>query len=92
VNVVVTLSTDPNAIVVPTAAVQNGQNGTYVFVVKPDQTVELRNVRVQRTSGEDTIIASGVNAGDVVVTDGHLRLVPGSRVSVRPAAGQQAAQ
>jgi len=88
VNVVVTLATDPNAIVVPTAAVQNGQNGTYVFVVKSDQTVELRNVRVLRTSGEETIIATGVNADEVVVTDGHLRLVPGSRVSIRSSGPQ----
>jgi multidrug efflux system membrane fusion protein len=91
VNVIVTLSTDLDAIVVPTAAVQAGQNGAYVFVVKSDQTVEMRNIRVGRTAGEDTIVASGVNADEVVVTDGHLRLVPGSRISVRNGA-QQATQ
>ncbi len=85
VNVVVTLATDADAIVAPTMAIQNGQNGTYVFVVKPDQTVEMRNVQVGRTSGEETIVSSGLSPDDVVVTDGHLRLVPGSRVSVRPA-------
>lgn len=91
VNVVVTLSTDPNAIVVPTVAVQAGQNGPYVFVVKSDQTVEMRNIRVGRTAGEETIVESGVNADEVVVTDGHLRLVPGSRIAVRNGA-QQATQ
>ena len=63
VNVVVTLTTDPNAIVVPTAAVQTGQQGTYVFVVKPDQTVELRPVTVARTRGDETVIKQGLTAG-----------------------------
>jgi multidrug efflux system membrane fusion protein len=84
VNVVVTLTTDPKAIVVPSVAVQNGQQGTYVFVVKPDQTVEMRSVTVQRVSNADTVLASGgVQPGDTVVTDGHLRLIPGSRISVK---------
>jgi multidrug efflux system membrane fusion protein len=83
VNVVVTLTTDPKAIVVPAVAVQTGQQGTYVFVVKTDQTVEMRPVTVDRASGSETVIASGVQPGDTVVTDGHLRLVPGSRISVK---------
>jgi membrane fusion protein, multidrug efflux system len=83
VNVVVTLTTDPKAIVVPAIAVQTGQQGTYVFVVKTDQTVEMRPVTVDRASGIETVIASGVQPGDTVVTDGHLRLVPGSRISVK---------
>ena len=85
VNVVVTLTTDPTAIVVPSAAVQAGQQGTYVFAVKPDQTVEMRAVTVGRTRGAESVIASGVQPGDTVVTDGHLRLVPGGRVSVKQA-------
>ena len=89
VNVVVTLTTDPKAIVVPSVAVQNGQQGTFVFVVKPDQTVEMRSVTVERVSGAETVLASGVEPGDTVVTDGHLRLVPGSRISVK-GGGQQA--
>jgi multidrug efflux system membrane fusion protein len=89
VNVVVTLTTDPKAIVVPSVAVQTGQQGTYVFVVKPDQTVDMRSVRVDRTSVAETVIAEGVQPGDTVVTDGHLRLVPGSRISVK-GDGQQA--
>ena len=91
VNVVITLTTDPNAIVVPSVAVQNGQQGQYVFLVKPDQTVEMRPLNVGRTSATETVVASGVQPGDTVVTDGHLRLVPGSRISVKGAA-QQAEQ
>jgi multidrug efflux system membrane fusion protein len=83
VNVVVTLSTDPTAIVVPSAAVQAGQDGTYVFAVKPDQSVEMRPVRVARTRGAESVIASGVQPGETVVTDGHLRLVPGGRISAK---------
>jgi multidrug efflux system membrane fusion protein len=88
VNVVVTLTVDPKAIVVPSEAVQNGQQGTFVFVVKADQTVEMRSVAVERVSAADTVLASGVEVGDTVVTDGHLRLVPGSRISVKGDAQQ----
>ncbi|HZM92144.1 MAG TPA: efflux RND transporter periplasmic adaptor subunit [Vicinamibacterales bacterium] len=91
VNVVVTLTTDPKAIVVPSVAVQSGQQGTYVFVVKADQTVEMRPVTVNRASASETVLADGVQPGDTVVTDGHLRLVPGSRISVKNE-GQQADQ
>ena len=91
VNVVVTLSTDPTAIVVPSVAVQAGQEGTYVFAVKPDESVEMRPVTVARTRGAESVIASGVRPGETVVTDGHLRLVPGGRITakqpVRPAQG-----
>ena len=91
VNVVVTLTTDPNAVVVPSVAVQNGQQGQFVFVVKPDQTVDMRPVTVERASATETVIGSGVQPGDTVVTDGHLRLVPGSHISVKES-GQQAEQ
>jgi multidrug efflux system membrane fusion protein len=85
VNASVTLSTEPNAIVVPSVAVQTGQQGPYVFVVKADQTVDLRPVTVERVVENDTVIKSGLKAGETVVTDGHLRLVPGSRVSIKNA-------
>jgi multidrug efflux system membrane fusion protein len=85
VNVVVRLATESEAIVVPSLAVQTGPDGNYVFVVKADETVELRPVTVARLAGSETVIKSGLTAGDTVVTDGHLRLVPGSRVSVRSA-------
>ena len=90
VNVTVRLTSDPKALVVPSAAVQTGQQGTFVFVVKPDQTVELRTVAVARIAGDETVLASGVSPGDTVVTDGHLRLVPGSRISVKNSNGPRA--
>jgi membrane fusion protein, multidrug efflux system len=83
VNVAVTLSTEPNAVVVPTAAVQTGQEGSYVFVVKPDMTVDLRTVVVQRQVAEATVVSSGVQPDEIVVTDGQLRLVAGSKVSIK---------
>jgi multidrug efflux system membrane fusion protein len=83
VNVTVELTTEKNATVVSTAAVQAGQQGPFVFVVKPDQTVELRNVVVTRTAAAETVIASGVEPGETVVTDGQIRLVPGSKISVK---------
>ena len=87
VNVNVTLTTDANATVVPTAAVQSGQQGTYVYVVKSDNTAELRPVTVARTHGDDSIIRTGVKPGETIVTDGQLRLVPGSRVSIKGGRG-----
>jgi multidrug efflux system membrane fusion protein len=91
VNVVVTLTTDPAAIVVPTIAVQTGPQGQYVFVVKPDQTAELRTVTLARTSGTEAIIKEGLKAGETVITDGQLRLVSGSRITVKTETSQGAA-
>ena len=88
VNVVVTLSTEPGAIVVPTVAVQAGQQGPYVFAVKQDKTVEMRPVTIARASGAETVIARGVEPGEIVVTDGHLRLVAGSRISEKTEVAQ----
>ena len=87
VNVVVRLSSEANAIVVPSVAVQSGPDGQYVFVVKNDQTVEMRPVTVARVRGAESVIASGVRPGETVVTDGHLRLVPGGRISVKQPLG-----
>jgi multidrug efflux system membrane fusion protein len=83
VQVVLDLTTDPNALVVPAVAVQTSQDGQYVYVVKEDRTVEMRPVRVDRQQGDEMVIASGVSAGETVVTDGHLRLTPGARVVER---------
>jgi len=82
VNVVLTLTTQKNAIVAPTTAVQNGPNGQYVFVVDANNTVALRDVKVARTEGDDTVIAAGLAPGDTVVTAGQLRLAPGTRITV----------
>jgi multidrug efflux system membrane fusion protein len=86
-NVVLTVYEQPDALVVPSQAVQNGPNGQYVFVVKPDQTVELREVTVARAVGDKTVIAKGLAAGDVVVTVGQLRLAPGVKVALDSKAG-----
>jgi multidrug efflux system membrane fusion protein len=91
VNVVVTLTTDPRAVVVPTTAVQAGQQGQYVFVIKNDQTADLRTVTVARTVANESIIQQGLTPGETVVTDGQLRLVPGSRVSIKSGPGAKAA-
>jgi multidrug efflux system membrane fusion protein len=87
VNVMVTLTTVPHAIVVPSAAVQAGPQGTYVFVVKPDRTVELRPISVERTNGDESVISQGLSSGETVVTDGQLKLVAGSRVSIKTVTG-----
>jgi membrane fusion protein, multidrug efflux system len=91
VNVKVTLTSDPTAIVVPSVAVQAGQQGQYVFVVKPDQTVELRTVAVARAKGDETVIKSGLKPGETVVTDGQIRLTPGSHVTIKNTAEQKVA-
>jgi multidrug efflux system membrane fusion protein len=71
------------ALVVPSQAVQTGQQGQYVFVVKGDQTVESRPVQVARTVGGDAVVASGLAPGETVVTDGQLRLAPGAKVTTK---------
>lgn len=83
VNVTVVLRTEPSAVVVPSPAIQTGQNGSYVYVVRPDSTVESRPVTVERTQGTVTVVAKGLAPGEQVVTDGQLRLTPGARVEVK---------
>lgn len=83
VDVVLTLSEAPDAIVAPSQAIQTGQQGSYAFVVGPDQTVALRTVTVERTVGNDAVIRSGLTPGETVVTDGQLRLMPGAKVEAR---------
>jgi len=75
--------TSQQAIVVPSQAIQPGQKGPYVFVVKEDQTVENRQVQPGTRLGAETIIVSGLQPGERVVTDGHLRLRPGTKVDVK---------
>jgi multidrug efflux system membrane fusion protein len=84
VNVILTLTTEPNVIVVPSQAIQTGQEGQYVFVVKPDLTVESRPVVPGRTTNGETVIQKGLNADEKVVTDGQLRLYPGATVEIKP--------
>jgi multidrug efflux system membrane fusion protein len=77
--------TSRTAIVVPSQAIQPGQQGPYVFVVKPDQTVESRLVTPGVRLGAETIVENGLKPAERVVTDGQLRLVPGARIEARPA-------
>jgi multidrug efflux system membrane fusion protein len=82
VNVTMIVRVDPNAIVVPAAAIQVNQDGSYVWVVKADSTVEMRSVTVSRQIGEETVLNDGgVKAGEQVVTDGQLRLEQGTKVN-----------
>ncbi|MDD5306123.1 MAG: efflux RND transporter periplasmic adaptor subunit [Deltaproteobacteria bacterium] len=90
INVSLSLGMEPNALVVPSPAVLAGQKGNYVFVAKPGDTVEIRVVEVDRTVGDDTVVSKGLEAGERVVTDGQLRLRPGSRIAVRPEGGNGA--
>ncbi len=87
VDVVVTLGEEPNRVVAPAPAVQTCQQGQFVFVVKDDQTVELRPVKVNRMDESDAVIDSGLASGETVVTDGQLRLVPGARVEITTGLG-----
>jgi multidrug efflux system membrane fusion protein len=89
VNVAVTLRTEPDALVVPEAAVQIGQNNTYVWLAKPDNTAEMRPVTVNRSFEGKSVIAEGLAPGDRVVTDGQLRLTNGSRVEIKEPAAQR---
>ncbi len=80
-SVSVRVSEKQNVVTVPARAVQIGQQGNYVFVVKQDKTVEMRNITTGETAN-DMVEVNGVQAGETVVTDGHVRLGPGSRVKV----------
>ena len=82
VNAVLTVGNQSNAVLVPSQAVQTGQNGQFVFVVKQDMKAEMRPVVMSREVGKEIAIASGVSPGETVVTDGQSRLVPGSVVQV----------
>jgi multidrug efflux system membrane fusion protein len=87
VDIVVTLGEEPNRIVAPAPAVQTSQQGQYVFVVKDDQTVELRTVKVDRMDEMEAVIDKGLTGGETVVTDGQLRLVPGAKVEIKSGLG-----
>ena len=82
-NVALTLMTQANAVVVPSQAVQTGQAGQYVFVVKQDMTAEFRPVVAGNTLAGKTVIQKGVAAGETLITDGQMRVVPGMKVAIR---------
>ena len=79
---VLTLDTIQNADVIPAIAVQTGQQGSFVYALKPNNTVEIRPVTVGRTFGDKVVIEKGLGASDTVVTDGFLVLFPGATVRV----------
>jgi len=83
VNVVVKLSSQPNAVLAPSQAIQSSQEGQIVFVVKPDLMVEVRAVEVGRAIDGEVIVTKGLKPGEQVVTDGQLRLAPGAKVQIK---------
>jgi multidrug efflux system membrane fusion protein len=85
VRVSLQLGTQDNAVTVPTVALQAGQDGAFVFVAKPDNTVEVRQVTVARTVGDTAVVAQGLTPGEKVVTEGQLRLMQGSRITEKTA-------
>lgn len=92
VRVTLLLTTQPHAVIVPNQAVQSGQDGPFVYVVKDDRTVEFRPVVTGARVNQDLVIEKGVHPGETVVTEGQLRLAPGSRVQLpddRPRPGRR---
>ena len=92
VNVTLTLSELPDAVLVPSQAVQTGQDGSFVFVVERDMSAETRPVVVGDSLDGQTVIESGLKAGETVVTDGQLRLFPGAKVKIKSGLDQPAPQ
>lgn len=82
VNAKLLVATLHNAVLIPNAAIQHSPQSAFVYVVKPDNTVEMRNVQLQANDGQETAISQGLSAGDVVVTDGMDKLQPGAKVVV----------
>jgi multidrug efflux system membrane fusion protein len=87
VRVTLRLGEKANAVLVPNQAIQSGQDGTFVYIVKQDQRVEVRPVTAGQRLGEETVVDKGLKPGETVVTEGTLRLVPGARVQVREPQG-----
>jgi membrane fusion protein, multidrug efflux system len=86
VNVRLQLYVEPDALVVPAAAVVSGQQGSFVFVIQPDSSASTKAVTVSRTAGDFAIVSGEVQPGDRVVVDGQLRLRQGSKVQIKAAA------
>jgi multidrug efflux system membrane fusion protein len=83
VNTVLMIGVRPQAVVVPSEAVQMGQQGKFVFVVKDDLTVEVRQVTTGIQGMDETMIEEGISTGEQIVTDGQLRLFPGAKVVIK---------
>jgi multidrug efflux system membrane fusion protein len=90
VDVVLTLSERPKSVVVPASAVQDGQDGAFVFIVGKDDKAEMRSVEVEFvTAAGEAVIAHGLGGGETVVTDGHLRVAPGGKVAIKSPGGEK---
>lgn len=87
-NVLLRLNEEQNVLVVPSQAVQTGQQGDYVFITKPDMTVDVRPVKVGQSVNNRTQVLQGLSEGDTVVTDGQVRLVPGTKVYISKGSGE----
>lgn len=83
VNTTLILDQRNNAILVPSEAIQTGQEGSHVFVVQPGMKVEMRQVVVGESLDNQTVVTSGLKAGETVVTDGQLKLIPGAKVTIK---------
>lgn len=83
VNLSVILSVRKNAVVVPSQAVQIGQKGQFVFVVKPDNSAEMRSITTGPVTNGTTIVENGLQPGEQVVIDGHMRVIPGGKVEIK---------
>jgi multidrug efflux system membrane fusion protein len=90
VNIVLTLSEQAGAIVVPAQAVMEGTTGSFVYVVRPDKRVEPRTIVPVRTVAGETVIEKGLRAGETIVTDGQARLEPNARVEIKSSIGDAA--
>jgi multidrug efflux system membrane fusion protein len=84
VNVILTLTTRPHVVVIPSQAIQTGLQGPFVYMVKPDLTAESRSIVPGAETKGQTIIEKGLRTGEKVVTDGQLRLIPGLKVRIQP--------
>jgi len=79
-NVTLKMSTEPNALVIPNQAMQTGQDGNYVYLINADHVAEVRPITVGLRRETELVVDKGLSEGDTIVTQGQLRLAPGSRV------------
>jgi multidrug efflux system membrane fusion protein len=91
VNVHLLVDTKHNLTIVPTAAIQRGPQGTYVYAAGPDNTAKIRIVTIAQTTGDSVGLSAGLNAGDVVVIDGQDKLQDGTKINPSPAGGSNGA-
>jgi multidrug efflux system membrane fusion protein len=90
VNILLTLSEQPNATVVPAHSIITTQQGSYVYVVRANSTVEQRTVVPSRTIADDTVVDKGLRAGETIVTDGQINLIPGATVEAKNSIAESA--